>query len=176
MAGVLLCGALAVTAAWKAPLHLAVVSGQSMAPTLAPGQPLVYSNLGPNDPPLRRGDVVLVRLGGTVCVKRILALGDERFWTRRLGPGEYVLLDPHQSINRWRARYPQMDYLHYHVPAGHLFVVGDNLLSIDSRQLGPALEADVLGRVVFPGTRPELADESTVYCSMPAPPRHRARS
>lgn len=176
LAGLLLSGLLAAAAAWNTPLHLAVVSGQSMSPTLASGQPLVYAKIGPDDPPLRRGEVVVVRLGDTVCVKRVLALGNERFWTRRLGPGDYILLDPHQPIRRWRARYPEMEYLQYHVPAGHLFVVGDNLVSVDSRQLGPALESDVLGRVVFPGTRPELADESSVYCSMPAPRRHRARS
>lgn len=176
LAGLVLCGLLAVTAAWKAPLHLAVVSGQSMSPTLAPGQPLVYAKLRPNDPPLRRGDVVLVRLGGTVCVKRILALGDDRFWTRRIGPGDYVLLDPHQSIRRWRARYPELAYFQYHVPADHLFVVGDNLLSIDSRQLGPVPASEVLGRVVYPGTARDVVNETAVYCSMPAPPRRRRRS
>lgn len=176
LAGLALFGLLAVAAAWNAPMHLAVVSGKSMSPTLSPGQPMVYSKLGPKDPPLRRGDIVVVRLGGVVCVKRILALGNERFWTQRLDQDDYLILDPHQPISRWRARFPELVYVQYHVPAGHLFVVGDNILSIDSRQLGPVLEADVLGRVVFPGTAPKPADETAVYCSMPAPPRHRARS
>lgn len=173
---ILLAGLLAVAAAGSAPLRLAVVNGQSMQPTLQPGQPLLYARPRREDAPLQKGELVLVRLGGKVCVKRILALGGAMFWTADLGQGDCLVLDPRQPISTWRRRYPVLTYHQIRVPEHHVFVVGENCTSMDSRQLGPVPASAVIGRVVFPAVGPQPAPDNGVYCSMPPLERHGRRS
>lgn len=164
--GIAAGGLLAVLAAHRMPVHLALVRGGSMTPTLQPGQPLIYATPTAQDAPLSRGELVLVRLDGELCVKRVFALGGDRFWTLREGPAPITPLDPHTGIRRWRQRYPDFHYRRFQVPSEQIFVVGENLSSLDSRNLGPVPSSAVVGRVVFPAAAPP--DNSTICRSMPA--------
>ena len=66
-------GGLLATAAWLSPVRLGVVVGRSMQPTLSPGQLFVEIRETPSAGALRRGDVVLLRVGDDTCVKRVFA-------------------------------------------------------------------------------------------------------
>lgn len=104
--------------AWRRPFRV-VVDGESMRPTLAPGDQLLCVRSGR----IHRGDLVVVRppSHGFEMVKRvaslpgeILTLGGEE---RRLGPDEYL-------------------------------VVGDNPAgSTDGRSFGPVRRAQIAGVV-----------------------------
>src|SRR6266540_6228653 len=67
-----------VVAARRARLEPVLVQGNSMRPTLDPGQRIA---VGPVRDTLRRGEVVLLRRGGLEMVKRVVGL-----------PGEHVRL------------------------------------------------------------------------------------
>jgi signal peptidase I, bacterial type len=119
--------------------RVAVVHGSSMAPTFVDGQMVVVSRiLWPRG--LHRGDVVLIRRGNSVLIKRVFRL-----------PGE--VLD-----RRTAARFTAaMDYFEptgnhdapLKVPKGQIVVLGDNLaVSDDSREFGPVPLRDVLGKVL----------------------------
>lgn len=119
--------------------RVAVVHGSSMAPTFVDGQMVIVSRvLWPKG--LRRGDVVLIRRGNSVLIKRVFRL-----------PGE--VLD-----RKTAARFTMaMDYFEptgnhdapLRVPKGQIVVLGDNLaVSDDSREFGPVPLRDVLGKVL----------------------------
>ncbi|HTE17210.1 MAG TPA: signal peptidase I [Armatimonadota bacterium] len=144
-------GAVVVATAGLSPVRLGMVSGSSMEPTLRPGQLFLYDRHAPQPATLQAGELVLVRLNGETCLKRVFALGGERFWAVcRRGHSASVMTRPGRcaSVERLRKRFPRMVYRERRVPFGMLFVVGDSPTSYDSRQLGPVPLADVQGRVV----------------------------
>lgn len=149
-------GTLLTSLATFSPTRLGVVSGHSMEPTLWSGRPFLYRREKPSEMQFRPGDVVVVRLGGDICVKRIFRVGGDRFWTVRTSPGpdEQGLwpVDTEPAIEKWRERFPRFEFNRYTVPPGTLFVLGDSPWSCDSRQLGPVPVKDVIGRVVAPTT------------------------
>lgn len=142
-AGALWAGALAINRS------LRVVEGQSMLPTLAPGdrvlvRPLVPALAGgvPN-----RGDLAVVRLNGRSTIKRVVGL-----------PGDVVVLgDGHLHVDGawWRVRGEVVDE-DWRLEAGidQVVVLGDNRRrSTDSRHLGAVPLADVT-HVVVAGVTP----------------------
>src|SRR4051812_1582262 len=72
---------IAVLGASALPWRVAITSGRSMEPTLSNGQPFVFTRIDPGKDPIRRGDVVVFESSAGLCVKRVLALGGEHFWT-----------------------------------------------------------------------------------------------
>lgn len=111
-----------VAAARLARLEPMLVRGESMRPTLLPGQRIA---VGPPARPLRRGAVVVVRrpeLDDLEVVKRVVGLPGERVHLlggRTLGPDEY-------------------------------FVLGDNReASTDGRAFGPVGRDRIVGEVRF---------------------------
>jgi signal peptidase I len=165
-------GAAAVTAACGAPVRLGVVSGHSMEPALRPGQVFCYQSLDAQPP--RRGEVVLVRMGREVCVKRVFALGGDTFWmmrpSRHCG-GSWMPLDPSDRVALWRTRFPEFGYRKFRVPPGRVYVLGDDPSSVDSRTYGPVPVREVFARVVLPLTRrePGLVNSLSFRC-LPPPP------
>lgn len=172
----LAAGGLLAGLAVVSPVRVGVVSGGSMDPTLHNGQPFLFAR---QHPPLRRGDVVLIRLKGETCVKRIFALGGEpiRWYSlKQDGMASGRMISAGASLAQWRKRYPFFKVQESRVPQGQVFVLGDGNSSLDSRQVGPVPEADVIGWLVFPNTHSvAAANEQAVRCPPPLPVGRRAR-
>jgi signal peptidase I len=163
------------------------IPAESMMPTLAKDDRFIASMRGPGD--LRRGDIVLVRVPGGVYVKRVAALPGDRFAMvggavlidgspvpQRLVRTERVDVPYPREARRLVERFPGEvgdheiydigmtladDFPEIRIPAGHLFVLGDNRdQSADSRipreQQGLELvpTGDVVGRPLFFTWRP----------------------
>jgi signal peptidase I len=146
------------------PLRAGVVQGHSMKPALAPGSLFVYDHTYYQHHPVRSGDVVLIREGGGIWVKRVYAAGGESFWTlRERMPGGRFRRDPiapgqegrfARFAAHRRRRHQDLKVVRLRLPAGQLFLVGDHAWSQDSRSVGPLARADVVGRVIeLPGQR-----------------------
>jgi signal peptidase I len=126
----LLGAALLVLAARRARLEPMLVQGESMLPTLRPGQRIA---VGPLRRPPARGDLVVLRepAGGLEVVKRVVGLPGERV---RLADGFQVALGP-----------------------GKYLVLGDNrAASTDGRAFGPVTTAAMVGRVRFAYWPPQV--------------------
>ena len=133
------------------------VGGDSMAPTLLPGQvvlslrPALGRLLFP-DRGHQGGDVVVVAVGDPpeLLVKRIAATGGQTVSLR----GGAVWIDGAPLEEAW-ARPRSAGAAAYGpevVPAGRLFVLGDNrlpLASRDSRSFGSLAEGAVRGRLIL---------------------------
>jgi signal peptidase I len=152
-------------AARRARLEPLLVRGDSMRPTLDPGQRIA---VGPVRGALSRGEVVLLRRPEREMVKRVVGL-----------PGEHVrLVDGTLEVDGLRVAEPYV--AGRPTPAGRveldvrlgddqLVVLGDSRHhSTDSRSFGPVRLGDVIGivrfaywpprRVVKPSTRLGLRD------------------
>ncbi|RPF27138.1 signal peptidase I [Georgenia muralis] len=125
------------------------VLSDSMAPTVASGDHVVVDRVtwrlgGPD-----RGDLVtfVSPEDGTALLKRVVAVGGDevRIDDALLVVNGAVVDEPYVDHARIDATY----FGPVRVPAGHVFVLGDNRFgSIDSRVFGPVDLEDVTGRVV----------------------------
>jgi signal peptidase I len=172
-------GAALIGAALLSPVRPAVVVGTSMTPTLAPGQ-VVWCHRASGEPPLRRGDVVLARVNGSICVKRVFAVGGDRFWKTW---GAYrdenlpQLLNVGTPLRPWKKRYPLFRFDEDRVPFGTVYLLGDGVNSEDSRSYGPVATEAVVGRVVFPRVPLNLkVCAPSVWSALPYRPAARTRS
>src|SRR5690606_15594162 len=130
------------------------VGGNSMAPSLSDGD-LVVLLRPPLDALLGRrdgylvGDVLALQTPTGASVKRLVAVGPV---TVAMADG-LLLIDGEPSVVGSQAGYESHSSLEpTKVPAGELFVVGDNrrpLASNDSRNYGAVSPADVRGRLVL---------------------------
>jgi signal peptidase I len=134
----------------------------SMAPTLVAGEHVLASKLDRRDGDWERGDVVAFRRSahGPVLVKRVVAVGGDRV----------ALRDGRLVVNGARVDEPWSDpdlidsvyFGPVDVPAGHVFVMGDDRAnSRDSRAFGPVPTDDLVARIdavlwPFPPTRKGL--------------------
>jgi signal peptidase I len=119
-----------------------------MAPTLTAGQHVLVDKVTRSDGTWKRGDVVAFRLTsrGALLVKRIVALA-----------GEHVeLRDGRLFVDGRRQSEPYTDpaaidsvyFGPVQVPAGHVFVLGDNRAnSRDSRSFGAVASSSLDARV-----------------------------
>jgi signal peptidase I len=127
----------------------AVVSGESMVPTLSNGDYLLITHGAQG---LARGDIVVTRVnessGPVELVKRVIALPGDTVEIREdvaivngtpePSRGQFVL--PQASVSRA----PMV------IPTGTVYVMGDNRpISEDSRYLGPVPISGIKGRAVF---------------------------
>lgn len=129
--------------------RMGLVRGDSMYPTYVNGQVVLVRRLGWLTPPLKRGDVVVVRKDNDYIIKRIYRL-----------PGEEVT-DPiilQMTFQNEMSDYYEQPFLknglpssreRLFVPDGSLVILGDNpRVSEDSRMFGPIPIRDVMGVVV----------------------------
>lgn len=140
---------LLVVGASLQPFRPMVVIGDSMAPTYANGSVLLTT---PVDRPLVRGDVVVVDTPTGPIVKRIALLpGDHRYQLQN-PDGWYDMprvVVPHHPHKRTVVRSVP-------VPAGTIYVLGDNLeLSTDSRSFGP-VDAEKVVRLIADQRDPDV--------------------
>lgn len=135
-----------------------VVDGVSMASTLQDEDRVFVNKLSYRLHDPNRGDVVVLhQLSGTSerdLIKRVIALPNETIEVRSCQVSidgrllEEPYLDPEAQVPGSCGR----DLVATTVPDGHVFVLGDNRGgSMDSRDLGPIDEDDLVGRafVVF---------------------------
>jgi signal peptidase I len=145
-------------------LEISIVSSNSMAPTLKPGQHLVVWRVGRNrlnflGPQIRRGDVVTLRLPGENAVKRAVAFGGDhvRIHNGTLYVDDNAVKEPYAVHDRrvtagesWPVSWDSSGSENAMLPPETVFVLGDNRsFSGDSRYWGAIPVSDVIGKVVF---------------------------
>jgi signal peptidase I len=145
--GVVVLGIVAVALVRALLLEPVVVPTASMSPTIQPGEHLVVRHgLGLGNPVA--GDVVLVEApDGELMVKRVVAVGGQRVGIRdgRLVVDREVQSEPYTDADAIDSVY----FGPVTVPAGHVFVLGDNRFgSEDSREYGSLPLAAVQGTVL----------------------------
>jgi signal peptidase I len=122
------------------------VYGSSMEPNLHTDQRLVVEKLSYRLHEPRRGDVVVLRLperGPELLIKRVIALGGE---TIEIRDGQ-VMIDGVVLQELYLTQETRGQYGPVQVPAGHIFVMGDNRgASNDSRIFGPVDVSRIVGR------------------------------
>jgi signal peptidase I len=158
-AAALALGALAVLARRLARLEPVLVAGDSMRPTLPPGQRLA---VGPLDRPPRRGDLVVVRSArstgappwgspdpsGLEMVKRVVGLPGERvrLVAGRLEIDGVEVAEPYLAAGAAGAE----GDLDVRLGEDQYLVLGDHrAASTDGRDFGPVPASALTGRVRF---------------------------
>ncbi len=128
--------------------RLGAVRGVSMLPTYENGQAVLVLRRTWFSPAFKQGDVVLVKHGRDVLIKRIYRLPGEEIDGRvtafLTSSDSYNLSDYYEQSPNKHSALP-----HLTVPAGYVVVLGDNgPQSEDSRQFGPVPIRDIIGKVV----------------------------
>ena len=127
----------------------ATVRGDSMAPTLRPGEHLAIDKLTYRFRSPHVGELVTAHdpSGGGTIVKRVVAVGGDS-----VGIEDGVLVRNGQPVVEDYTDKDGMDgYFHgpVAVPPGFVFLLGDNrATSVDSRSFGPVALDAIEGRVV----------------------------
>ena len=126
----------------------AFVDGPSMQPNLYTGFAILVEKVSYQLHTPQRGDVVLFNLPGEIqpLVKRVVALPGETVVVR----SGHTHIDGQPLAEPWVTYFGGPDYPATQVPAGHVFVMGDNRSnSRDSRSFGPVPLSAVRGHVVL---------------------------
>jgi signal peptidase I len=128
--------------------RMGLVHGNSMHPTYENGQVVLVRRQNWFTPPLQRNDVVLLRVGRDVIIKRIYRLPGEELGSSFFYNEDRAritgLADYYEQQPTTPGKPPKLI-----VPDHQLVVIGDNLGgSEDSRVFGPVFERDVLGVVI----------------------------
>ena len=128
---------------------IAVVAGDSMQPTYAEGDFVIFSRTADE---FERGDVVLVRTeDGQEVIKRIIAVPEETLYidTRT---GSVFVNGKELQENYTQGRTDREDSVDYPVrlQENEYFVLGDNRdHSFDSREYGPVTSEQIMGKVLI---------------------------
>jgi signal peptidase I len=123
-----------------AEFRIVLVHGDSMLPTYHNGQTVVVNQLSIFGAHWKRGDVVLVRIGNEILIKRVFRL-----------PGETLSEAESERFKRVKEFFEptKRKEAPFRVPPGYVVVLGDNAaVSDDSRSFGPVKLSDVLGAVI----------------------------
>jgi len=136
---------IAASVAGLLPLQIMRVASGSMTPTIAVGDLVVVER---SHGPVRRMDVVAMKdpHGGPPLVKRAVALGGDS-----VGIEAGVLGVNGAKVCERPVDPPRIEGVYFGpvpVPAGHLFLLGDERNgSVDSRDFGPLPNSALIGRV-----------------------------
>lgn len=125
------------------------IPSESMSPTLQVGDSVLALKFAYRLEAPERGDLALFEgPEGEIAIKRVVGL-----------PGDKISV--YDGVLRVNGEVRSESYVNYkltdstffgpeRVPAGHVFVMGDNRSnSLDSRTFGPVPEEDLLGRVIL---------------------------
>ena len=133
--------------------HTARNVGSSMEPTLPDGSRFVYDTAYYRSHPVRRGDVVVLRVRDRLFIKRVAAIGGDTVEGRE---GKILLNgEPLSEPTIWHkfppGTYASLDTFHpVTVPPGKYFVLGDNLdMSNDSRSFGLVDANAIVGKALY---------------------------
>lgn len=156
--GVVYSGVLLAALAYLAqPVRFGMTSGESMEPTLRNGQPYLLDTRAYKNSSPRRGEVVVFRQEGTVCIKRVIAVGGDTLLLQQIqceGPDELVSKEEVPRIRRLIAdprKHRTVRLRSLTIPRGSVYLVGDaRNISRDSRTYGPVSVGNILGRVPAP--------------------------
>jgi signal peptidase I len=131
--------------------HFYSVTGDSMRPLLNPGDKVYVDESAGARSDLHDGDIIVLRRGDAVVLKRILAMPGEtiRGEQRKIFRDGKQVDEPYLAAvsnedKAWMTTFPTRK-----VDAGDLFVLGDNRdLSFDSRapEYAPVRFSDVVGK------------------------------
>lgn len=158
----LLVGTVAAVA-WSQPYRPMIFIGDSMSPTYQSGS---IAMTVPVDGNLKVGDIVLIERPTGTIVKRIANLPGDQI-VQMVAGGEWI---DASSMNRSIILDSDIGRL-YTIPAGHVYVLGDNAQSsTDSRAFGPVPITSIVRKLVNPQPRAPIASEVNPAQSMP---RHR---
>jgi len=132
--------------------ELLAISGHSMSPTLRNGDRVLVYKWAYRSRKPDRGDIIAFSMDWErIIVKRIVGLPGDLIEVRNgllYRDGELISNEPYVTFYprdlRRRSYRPRI------VKEGQLFVMGDNrVLSVDSKDFGPILYKDVIGKAVF---------------------------
>jgi signal peptidase I len=145
--------ALVATAAVVALLRALVVSpytvgSDSMRPTVPAGATVLVDKISHRWAGVSRDDLIVFSSEQGSALKRVVGVGGDRIAIRDgvLDVNDRVVPEPYVD----HARVDGLYFGPVTVPAGHVFVLGDNRDgSIDSRVYGPVPLGDVRGRVLL---------------------------
>lgn len=122
-----------------------------MYPTYSSSDLLLLFRLGK----VKHGDIVAIysdQLHGLLC-KRVIGLAGDHIVVDETGLyiNDVLYSEDYVSVEDWYKASNSIDIV---VPAGEVFVMGDNrLASTDSRVLGSRAVSDILGVVLFNATK-----------------------
>ena len=122
-----------------------IKSGPSMQPNLYEGYRLMTESVSYQFHLPQRGDIVVVDRPGdeVTLIKRIIGLPGETIEVR----DGHATIDRHSLEEPWVTYFGGPDYGPEKIPAGYVFILGDNrLLSRDSRAIGPVSIGSIKGR------------------------------
>jgi signal peptidase I len=143
-----------VLAGLLTPLHITVVRGESMSPTLRPGGLYVLDVRYYRSHAVERGDIVVFRHEGVTYTKRVYGMpGDRLFLVRYPDHNGDDLVEPSkvEALRRLEesGRLPGRKLVELTVPRGQYFVMGDNEdVSWDSRSFGCIPQSAIAGRLM----------------------------
>jgi len=127
-------------------IGIAIVSGDSMSPTLADGDFVIYTRIVPQ---YQRGDIVSIRVAsGDYYVKRVIATGGDVVDLR--DGAIYVNDEPLDGSWAYGETLEESVAIiyPYTVREGNVFVLGDNrTVSMDSRMFGEVNIRQISGRI-----------------------------
>lgn len=129
------------------------IPSESMVPTLKVGDRVLVNRLSYDLHDVHRGDIIVFKAppearseGINDLVKRVIGLPGDTVEARddgHLYVNDRLLDEPYLPRGTPTTNLPPTK-----VPAGHLFMMGDNrTASRDSRYFGPIKESDIIGRV-----------------------------
>lgn len=140
----------ALVLAWVFVAEPVRVPSSSMRPTLLPGDQVLVDKVTYRLREPRRGELVVFHppVGDGLALKRVVALPGDR-----VGLRDGVLFVSGRPVREGYVDYGSVDGTFFGpvtVPAGHVFVMGDQRAnSEDSRAYGAVPEDDVVGRAVL---------------------------
>lgn len=153
-----------------------IESGPSMQPNMYQGYRLMTEKISYRFHLPQRGDVIVVDRPGVEVslVKRVLGLPGETIEVR----AGHVTINGLKIEEPWVHYYGGPDYGPAKIPAGFIFILGDNRqASRDSRVIGPVALSTVEGRVwlvYWPLNKIELSGRgNTLLRPSPMPAPHR---
>lgn len=148
LAFVLLLAAVILLNLFTHVLQVVHYNGEGMEPTLHSGQTLVLHRTQD----VKQGDIIAFYYNNQVLVRRVIAVSNNRVTIGKDGTvliNEQPLEEPYlteASLGQCSISFP------FHVPNGHVFVMGDNRsVAMDSRlkELGSIHAGRIIGRLLM---------------------------